>query len=44
MTPQQLIDMPGYGMAEKWCRDNGKWNEETTLDGTKEYKVTVKVT
>ena len=25
MTPQQLIDMPGYGMAEAWLRRNGRW-------------------
>ncbi len=25
MTPQQLIDMPGAGNAEKWLRKNGKW-------------------
>lgn len=25
MTPQQLIDMQGYGMAEAWLRRNGKW-------------------
>jgi len=25
MTPQQLIDMPGAGSAERWLRKNGKW-------------------
>lgn len=25
MTPQQLMDMPAYGAAEKWLRENGKW-------------------
>lgn len=25
MTPQQLIDMPGYGDAEKQLRKEGRW-------------------
>ena len=25
MTPQQLIDMPSYGMAEKQLRKDGRW-------------------
>lgn len=25
LTPQQLIDMPGYGNAEKYLRKTGKW-------------------
>lgn len=25
MTPQQLIDLPGYGSAEKQLRKMGKW-------------------
>lgn len=25
MTPQQLMDMPGAGNAEKWLRKSGKW-------------------
>lgn len=25
MTPQQLMDLPGYGAAEKWLRKAGKW-------------------
>ncbi len=25
MTPQQLMDLPGAGSAEKWLRNNGKW-------------------
>lgn len=25
MTPQELIDMPGYGKAEKHLRKVGKW-------------------
>lgn len=25
MTPQQLIDLPGYGAAEKQLRKEGRW-------------------
>lgn len=25
MTPQELIDMPGYGSAEKELRRQGRW-------------------
>lgn len=25
MTPQELIDMPGYGKAEEYLRKTGKW-------------------
>lgn len=25
MTPQELIDLPGYGKAEKYLRRTGKW-------------------
>jgi len=25
LTPQQLIDLPGYGMAEKHLRETGRW-------------------
>ena len=25
MTPQQLIDLPGYGSAEKQLRKEGRW-------------------
>jgi len=25
MTPQQLIDLPSYGMAEKQLRKDGRW-------------------
>lgn len=32
MTPQQLIDMPGYGKAPKWCRENGYWLSEPTAE------------
>lgn len=31
MTPQQLMDMPGAGNAEKWLRKAGKW-EKTALE------------
>lgn len=32
MTPQQLIDLPGYGSAAKWCRENKYWLNEPTTD------------
>lgn len=25
MTPQELMDLPGAGQAERWLRANGKW-------------------
>ena len=25
MTPQELMDMPGYGKAEEYLRKTGKW-------------------
>lgn len=25
MTPQELIDMPGYGKVEEYLRKTGKW-------------------
>ena len=28
MTPQQLIDLPFYGMAEKELRKAGKWRRD----------------
>ena len=31
MTPQELMDLPGAGQAERWLRANGKW-ELTTED------------
>jgi len=30
LTPQQLIDLPGYGRAEKQLRKEGRW--ELTAD------------
>jgi GTP-binding protein EngB required for normal cell division len=34
MTPQQLIDMPGYGKAEQHLRATGQWDltKEETLE------------
>ena len=26
MTPQELMDLPGAGQAERWLRANGKWD------------------
>lgn len=31
MTPQELMDLPGAGQAERWLRANEKW-ELTTED------------
>lgn len=30
MTPQQLIDLPGYGQANKRVKAMGMWRETTT--------------
>ena len=30
LTPQQLIDLPGYGAAEKTLRKEGRWNVTAT--------------
>ena len=43
LTPQQLIDLPGYGAAEKVVRAQKQWDEGRILDGKTEYKVTVEV-
>lgn len=32
MTPQELMDMPYAGMAEKEIRRAGQWREEYTFD------------
>ena len=44
LTPQELIDIPGAGRAEKHLRDQGQWDDKSILDGETEYKITVKVT
>ena len=30
LTPQQLIDLPGYGAAEKTLRKEGRWDVTST--------------
>lgn len=37
MTPQELMDMPYAGMAEKEVRRSGKWREEYTFDDFLEW-------
>lgn len=32
MTPQELMDLPYAGMAEKEIRRSGKWLDKHTLD------------
>lgn len=32
MTPQELMDLPYAGMAEKEVRRSGQWREEHTFD------------
>ena len=44
LTPQQWIDLPGAGMAEKQLRKDGRWNEAKAFDGSTPITVTVKVT
>jgi len=44
LTPQQLIDLPGYGMAEKQLRNDGRWSDAESFDGVTAVTVTVKVT
>ena len=43
LTPQQLIDLPGYGAAEKIVRAQKQWDEGRILDDKTEYQVTVEV-
>lgn len=43
MTPQQLIDPPGYGSAQKWCRENGYWMSEPTADEIYDWMDTKRV-
>lgn len=43
MTPQQLMDLPSAGMAEKQLRNAGLWQEENAIDGTKQVKVKIKM-
>lgn len=37
MTPQELMDLPYAGMAEKEVRRSGKWREEYTFDDFLEW-------
>lgn len=45
MTPQELMDLPYAGMAEKEVRRSGKWREEYTfddfLDWASDYRVMI---
>lgn len=45
MTPQQLIDMPGYGKAEQHLRATGQWDDTRIIDetGNTEYEFVVEV-
>ena len=43
MTPQDLINLPGAGNAEKQLRKMGKWDEAAVFDGVTEYKIKVAV-
>lgn len=43
MTPQDLINLPGAGNAEKQLPKMGKWNETAVFDGVTEYKIKVAV-
>jgi hypothetical protein len=43
MTPQQLIDLPNYGAAQRAVKAMGKWNATRILEEGKEYVFTVKV-
>jgi hypothetical protein len=40
MTPQQLIDMPGYGKAEQELKKQGNWDEYAGL-AEREFNVQV---
>jgi hypothetical protein len=44
LTPQQLIDIPGAGSAEKHLRKDGRWDETRFFDGETPVKVSVTVT
>lgn len=43
MTPQQLMDLPYAGMAEKQLRKAGMWHDAGAFDGGAEFQVTVEV-
>ncbi len=43
MTPQDLINLPGAGNAEKQLRKIGKWDYTAVFDGVTEFKVKVAV-
>lgn len=43
LTPQDLIDLPGYGQAQKHLIRQKQWDCTVELDGTKECIVKVKV-
>lgn len=45
LTPQELMDLPGAGSAEKQLRKEGRWDEELCVDesGETEYEFVVKV-
>lgn len=46
ITPQQLIDLPHAGMAEKQLRKDGRWDDTVIVDpsGNTEYEFKVEVT
>lgn len=37
MTPQELMDLPYAGMAEKEVRKSGEWREDYTFDDFMEW-------
>lgn len=43
MTPQDLMNLPYAGMAEKQLRKDGRWDDAVAFDDETEFKVTVKV-
>lgn len=36
LTPQEMIDMPGAGKAEKHLRDTGRWDDNPDADQPRE--------
>lgn len=43
MTPQDLMNLPYAGMAEKQLRIDRRWDDTVAFDGVTEFNVTVNV-
>lgn len=43
MTPQELMDLPFAGMAEKELRKCGEWDDTKIIDGVNDYEFVIKV-